>query len=444
LPALRRGATSLYLVVIMVPVVFGFLGFALDLGRLYLIKGELTQAANAMALTAASQLIGTTSAADHITNLLPPNGPTYNYNFGAVPVGVGNGTLTSTVQPPACFDTVANATSGTGTAGDCSTATAVQITVTGDAPLLFWSLLPGGTLRKTPIGVQAVAGISAPLCTACGIVPMAIAALDPTDTVNFGFDPAFSVLYTLSYSCTGTPAPINLPFTSSVGPAGGSTVPYVFLNRYDPNNSTMPDEFDQLYAAGAQGILPSTSATTNALSANPNTPLPCVNLGDAEQELTEAPPPTCAAGTSQYIEALLCGLYSRLDNSATPAICTTAVTDFGALSPLYLPDSDIAPATEPPYSAYTGNGRRILTVAIVDALAPNSATAMNVLGFRQFLVMPNPDGTFFDPSDTNARIPVLYIGIPAPVQQGWFDTRYAGGSCPVGGFSGPGKVVLHQ
>jgi Flp pilus assembly protein TadG len=428
----------------MVPVFFGMMGFALDLGRLYLIRGELSQAANSMAIAAASQLLGTSAAADNMARVLPPNGPTYNYNFGGIPIGTGAGNLASTVAQPNCFDTVANATSGTGTPGDCSTAQAVQLIVTADAPLLFWSLLPGGSLRKTSVGVQAVAGISAPLCTACNIVPIAIAALDSSDTLNFGFDPAFSVLYTLSYSCTGTPTPINYAFTSSVGVNGGSTIPYVFINRYDTSSATVPDEFDQLYVAGAQGVLSSTNPTVDALTQNPNTPLACFNVGDTEQLWANAAPPACSNGTNQYIQALNCGLYSRLENANTPAGCTTAVTDFGALSPAYLPDTDVTPAETPPYSAYTGNGRSILTVAIVDALAASTATPMTVLGFRQFQVVPNPDGTFFDPTDPNARVPALYIGNPAPVQQGWFDTRYAGGACPVGSFTGPGKVVLHQ
>jgi Flp pilus assembly protein TadG len=436
-----HGSTSFQLVVLMVPVFFGMMGFAFDLGRLYLIRGELSQAANSMALTAASQLLGTTAAADNMTKLLPPNGPPYNYNFGAIQVGVGSGNLTSTVAQPNCFDTAANATSGTGTAGDCSTATAVQVVVTADAPLLFWSLLPGGSSRKTAIGVQAVAGISAPLCTVCNTVPIVVPALDATETVDFGY--VKDILYTLSYNCTGNPAPINYPFTSSVGVAGGSTIPYEIVNRYDTNNTTM-DEFDQLYVSGASGVPSSTSPTVNTLTTNPNTPLACINLGDFEQLLAEAAPPACARGTNQFIQALGCGLYSRLDNANTPATCTTSVTDFGSLSTAFAPDTDVTPAGTPPYSAYQGNGRAIITVAIVGALAGSTADPMQVLGFRQFLVVPNPDGTFFDPTDPNGRIPVLYIGNPAPVQQGYFDTRFAGGSCPVGGFSGPGKVVLHQ
>ena len=436
---LRRGSMSLQLVVILVPVLFGMMGFAIDLGRLYLVRGELSQAANSMALTAAAQLLGTAAVADNMANVLPPKGPTYKYNFGGTPVGIGAGNLTSNVLPPNCFDTVASATSGIGTPGDCSTAQAVEITVTADAPLLFWSLLPGGTLRKTAVGVNAVAGISAPLCTACNIVPMAVPPIDPADTADFGF--VHDILYTLSYSCVGTPTPVNYAFTSSSGPSGAATVPYVYINRYDTNNSSL-DEFDQLYASGAQGVLASTNPTVNALTTNPNTPLACFNMGDTEQLWASGVPPNCATGTNQYIQAFNCGLYSRLDNGNTPSICTTAVTDFGSFS--YLPDSDAAAAETPPYSAYTGNGRRILTVAIVPVLATGTASPMTVLAFRQFLVVPNPDGTFFDPSDGNGRIPVVYIGNPAPVPQGWFDTRYAGGACPVGSFSGPGKVVLHQ
>ena len=434
---------SLQLAVILVPVIFGFLGFALDLGRLYLIRGELNQAANALAVRAASQLIGTTASADNMQAAIgSTNGPSYAYNFGTIALGSGTGNLTSTINSPTCFATVADATAATGQTADCASAQFVEVTITADAPLLFFSLLPGGESRKTPIAAKALAGISAPLCTACGIVPLAIAALDSSDTANFGFDSTFSTLYTLSQSCTGTPAPINLAGTSSAGPAGQSTVPYVLLNRFDTNSVNVPDEFDQAYMYGANGVNASVNPTPNALTANPLTPLACMNIGDTEQLWATAAPPACARPTPQTTQALLCGVYSRLDNAATPAVCTTAVTDFDALSTAFLPDPDAAPAEVPPYNAYAGNGRRIVTVAIVDALAANTAAPMTVLGFRQFLVVPNADGTFFNPADPNGRFPALYIGNPAPVPSGWFDTRYAN-ACLVGSFSGPGKVVLH-
>src|SRR5262252_10833440 len=119
---------SLQLVVILVPVLFGFMGFAIDLGRLYLIRGELNQAANAMALQAASQLLGTTASASNMqTAIGSSSGPAFYYNFGTIQLGTSAGNLTSTINTPNCFATVADATSANGQAADCSSAAAVQV-----------------------------------------------------------------------------------------------------------------------------------------------------------------------------------------------------------------------------------------------------------------------------------------------------------------------------
>src|SRR5215470_859073 len=93
----RRGSFSLQLLVLLVPVFFGLMGFALDLGRLYLIKGELNQAAAAMALAAATQLLDDTT--NHAAR----------YNFGADILGQSTGLLNSTVNPPNFFASIADA-----------------------------------------------------------------------------------------------------------------------------------------------------------------------------------------------------------------------------------------------------------------------------------------------------------------------------------------------
>ncbi len=49
----QRGAVAVWLAVILVPVLLGLLGFALDLGMLYSARGELKTAASAMALASA-------------------------------------------------------------------------------------------------------------------------------------------------------------------------------------------------------------------------------------------------------------------------------------------------------------------------------------------------------------------------------------------------------
>jgi Flp pilus assembly protein TadG len=424
---------SLQLAVVMVPVLMGMMGFAIDLGRLYLIRGELNQAANAMALAAAAQLVGTTASLGNATtaaqqSLDNTNNLANKYNFGSLVIGQTTGILTSTVNPPAFFATIADATGSTGTQADGTTARYAQISLTADAPLLFWAILSLGQSRKTTVAGQALAGISAPLCTACGIAPFAVAALNASDP-NFGFgDPTAGTLYTFAFECTrvgANPAPV---------PIEGSVVEYVLINRYDTANATL-DETQQLYEDGAQGLVAS-------LDPNPTgspVPLACAGINDASEALWPGAIPTVCTAVllNPSVTEALCGLYSRLDNTAPPSVCSTDVTDFANLSAAYLPDTDVT--TGEVYASYLGNQRRIITVPIVSALAANATTTMTVLGFRQFLLEP---GTV-NPADANGRFVVQYIGSPAPVQQGWFDDHFGLG-CPIPVASGPGKVVLHQ
>jgi Flp pilus assembly protein TadG len=434
---------SLQLAVVMVPVLFGMMGFAIDLGRLYLVRGELNQAATAMALAAAAQLVGTSASLDNATavaqqSLDNTNNLGNKYNFGSLVIGQSAGNLTSTVNAPAFFATIADATGSsgsTGTQADGTTARHVEISVTADAPLLFWGILPLGQSLKTSIAGQALAGISAPLCTACGIAPFAVAALDSTDTVNFGFgDPTAGTLYTFAFDC------IRSGTTTAPTALIGSVVEYVLINRYDTANATL-DETQQLYKDGAQGLLAS-------FDPNPTgspVPLACAGINDASEAIwASAVPTSCTAlSLNASVSEALCGLYSRFDNTAPPAVCSTDVTDFADLSAIYQPDTDIVTGETDLYISYTGNGRRIITVPIVSTLATTASATMTVLGFRQFFLEPNPDGSYLNPADANGRFVVQYIGSPAPVQQGWFDDHFGLG-CPIPVASGPGKVVLHQ
>jgi Flp pilus assembly protein TadG len=430
---------SIQFAVILVPVVFGMMGFAIDLGRLYLVRGELNQAVSTAALAAAAQLLGTSASLTNAGNVATQALTLNRYNFGSLTLGQDSGAnLTSTINDPVYFSTVNGAlgTDSSGTGADGTTARHVQITVTADAPLLFWSLLSAGQSRKTSIAAQALAGISAPLCTACGIAPFAVAATDITDLTNFGFgDPAALNNYTFYYNCTGT-APAFLPNS-------GLLAPYTLINRYDAGSTAVPDESDQLFKVGAGGLPSSTTPNPTGSTV----PMACVGIGDTLEAVWNSPtfvavPAACTAAQPQIDTAVLCGLFTVFDNQTQPAACVTAVTDYSALQPGYTPDPDVATGQTNLYTDYTGSGRRILTIPIVNSLAPNSATTMTVLGFRQFFIQPNPDGTFFDPTDANGRFVATYIGSPAPVKAGYVDDRF-GQSCPAPVSSGPGKVVLH-
>jgi hypothetical protein len=416
---------SVQLLVILVPVIFGLMGFAVDLGRLYTIKGELKAAADAAALAAAAQLAGTdasTGNASAMARLTIENASGYGnrYNFAGNAIGETEGSLSSEIPEPTYHQAVVDAT-GTNTSeggggGEVSGQLArhVKVTLRADAPLLFWGLLAAGSERKTPIEVSAVAGRSAPLCTACAIEPLAIGALDPEDTTDFGF--VLAIKYTFGYSCNGTPTPSGIQ---------GATqrIPYLLLNRYDENATLFPDENQQAYRIGAQG-----------LPASPNPLLACVRIlsEEGEQVWVNAAPNNCSqANVPSPVRSLVCGLYARFD-STIPDACVN-VPEVDTMVQAYLPDVDLADLED--YAAYTGNGRRVITVPVVDALNP--AGAMSVLGFRQFLVDPDPAlATTINAGDQNGRFVALYIGSVAPLRQGRFD------GCQQ--TAGPGKVVLHQ
>ena len=60
----EEGSTTIYFLLFMI-VMLGFLVMAVDLGRSYLIQGELQTAADAAALAAATRLVGTAFGDQH-------------------------------------------------------------------------------------------------------------------------------------------------------------------------------------------------------------------------------------------------------------------------------------------------------------------------------------------------------------------------------------------
>ncbi len=412
-----RGSMSIQILIILVPVFFGFMGFAVDLGRLYLVRGELKAAADSMALAAAQKLIGTDASvvdASALARVTVNNATGFGnrYDFGGLDIGITNGNLNSDVPDPTYYSTAVDALGASSSEASGATAKYARVTITADAPLTFWSFLSLGQTRKTSIAAQSVAGVSAPLCTACGIEPIAIAALDATDTVDFGF--TVQNRYTLGYQCAGPPTPGVLG--SSV-----SRIQYLLLDRLDADATLFPDESSQLYRIGAQGLPP-----------NPTAAKACVSVNAAELVWATAVPLNCNLnrppnGASNF----LCGLASRFDAATVPTACANVV-DADTIIGAEIADTDLNDLDD--YTTYAGNGRRIITIPIVDALSGTGT--MTVLGFRQFLVEPNPNDVTLNPSDVNARFAALYIGSVVPVRQGQFS------GCQI--TNGPGKVVLHQ
>lgn len=409
---------SIQFLVLMIPVILGMMGFALDLGRLYLVRAELNQAATTMAIAAASRLNGTIQAsatAGSIAQSVTDDtlGTAAKFNFGSVLLGDSSNFLQSTTPQVSLFATAADAIASVSTpsanVADGTTARHVVVNVTAEAPLLYWALLALGQTRKTTIAAAAVAGVSAPVCTACAIVPMAVAAISTTDTVDFGFTAA--TRYSFNMQCTGGGQP---------GLLAGAAVrlPYLIIDRYDASSAYTEDQ--QLFKDGAQGMLYSPNVTQ------------CSTIGTTENIWATAAPRACNAGVAGSVLDYLCGISTRMDDN-TPAGCSV-VTDVATVATSYNQDIDQTDLDD--YTQYVGNNRRVITVAIVDALS-SAASTMNVLGFRQFLLEPNQGTTVNNPSDANGRFVALYLGTVMPVQNGSF-----GGTCGV--TSGPGKVVIHR
>jgi Flp pilus assembly protein TadG len=417
----KRGAAAVYVLITLVPVLFALIGFAVDLGILYSVKGELKAGATSMALAAAQQLIGTDTATDAATTAAQltienSSGFGNKYYFHGLPIGQNTGAVVSTVSDPAYFATAADAiASGSspvdGVAG--SAARYVRVTLTGQTQLLFWSFLPIVSDRNVSVLATAVAGISAPLCQACGIEPFAVAALNPTDTTDFGFTVATK--YSLTYLCNvvggaGQPAVLS---------GASRSISYVLLNRLDPNATVFADEASQAFRDGAGGV-PGSTDTAQA----------CFRINNTEAIWPSAVVNACNVIVAPVITSAMCGLDTRFE-STSPAACA-GVPGIDTLSTIYQPDTD---ATDhDAYTDYTGNGRRVITIPIVDTIG--GAANMTVLGFRQFLVIPNQGALSINPADQFGRFIAMYIGSVVPLKQGRFD------GCQQ--TAGPGKVVLHQ
>jgi len=417
----KRGAAAIQLAVILVPVVFALIGFALDLGILYSVKGELKAGANAMALAAAQQLIGTDTATAGATaagQQTIENSSTFGnkYYFHGLPIGQTTGSLTSVVSDPAFYATAADAiASGSSPADESTSAQAkyVRVRITGQTQLLFWSFLPIVNDRNISVLATAVAGISAPLCQACGIEPFAVAALNQSDTMDFGF--VVGTKYSFAYLCTLSAGTVPPPVL-----AGASQlVSYVLLNRLDPNPPAFPDESSQAFRDGAGGL----PGSTNSAQA-------CFRVNNTESIWVNAAVNACNMSVASVVTDALCGLDTRFE-SATPAGCA-GIVGIDTLSTIYQPDTDSS--DHDVYTDYTGDRRRIITIPIVDMI--DSGANMTVLGFRQFLLIPNQGALNINPADMFGRFIAMYIGSVAPVSQGRFD------GCQQ--TAGPGKVVLHQ
>ncbi len=411
----QRGATTVYFLLFTL-ILLGFSVMATDFGRLYVIQGELQAAADAAALAAATRLVGTTNALlraeDQVTasfDSTTGNDNRFNLRMNQVDVSGASGLVTTRTIDyfSTLLDALGNVNAGQNGPIDWTTGVYpkyVRVLISTQAPVVFVPLLNRTVSSLPTITVSAVAGISAPMCTACGIEGLAVVdQAAGEDPVNYGFTPGS--FYTLSLT------------------GAGGTVQYVLLNHV-PNGPADLDVDSSLFDLAAGGI-----------SSSPGLTIPGVISVDTTETVYPDLP-----GNAAVARDILCGLNLRFGVDPSQNANCAAVEEFATLATLFSADTDVAPEPDM-YAAgpglqdfateYDGNYRRVLTMAVVDSTA-----SLNVLNFRQFLIEPAPTTAGLNTAAAAGAFRAQYIGSLVPLRCGTI-----GGMCTAS--SGVGRVVLH-
>lgn len=417
----ERGQAGIFVLLMLVFVLLGFLGLALDVGRFQVIQAELQVAADAAALAAATRLIGTANSAANagLTGQAPfdvTNGNDNRFNLHTTSI-VGSTDLVTTVTFD-YFATLDSALAGTGGAQAGFDAKYVRVDITAESPGIFTRFLTQRAERPT-VRSFAVAGISAPVCRACGIDGVAVTALDTTDEQDYGFVPG--EYYTL-YLNVGQQRP-NLAACPSQIPAPLpdtlQAAEYTILNHVPVGPETDTDGL--LFRLGAGGLAP---AGTEELPG-------CITIGSSETAMTGIQGATC--GTAQPVARnLACGLNTRFGVDPSGNACNN-ITNVAELATLFSQDADIGGSDTTPQNYqldYDGNARRVITAPIVD-----SSSSLTVLNLRQFLVQNDASLAGINVNAFTGAMRAQYIGAPVPIRLGTI-----GGACGV--TRGVGKVVL--
>ena len=317
-------------------VMFGMLGLAFDLGRMFIVKNELQTFVDASAIAACRMMDGSQAGIQsaHNTATAGPLGATrpngWNFDVNAV----ANITDTYATSFNGTYDSYATA-SGGGT----NSYRFIKVTANATLPLYFLAVIPG--LPTSQLMQTTAVGGQNPQSTMNNgrMMPFAPDAHDTADTRNFGLTVGSS--YSLKWgngnttTCAG-----DAGFT----PPGNPPSEHGFVDIGEGNSNS------NVRTAIMYGTYPNANSNPSSVSAGDT-------LGGVPGN----------RGTS---------IFDALDSRAGQDSNDTSTT----------------------YSDYiasgTGNGRRIVTVAIAGPWSGNGNNAhTTVLGFANFFLAPSYSGT---------------------------------------------------
>lgn len=157
----------------------GFLGLAVDLGRLYITRNELQGYADAAALAAAMQLNGKQSGVTRAVSAVDAGANRYEF---------GTRTVSSTQRTVAFSTSTAAGWSQSPASNQLAGLQYARVSVSADLPLYFMPFVKGPSQRT--LSVQAVAGrVPASTMAAGNLLPASPIAPNASDPVHFGFVP---------------------------------------------------------------------------------------------------------------------------------------------------------------------------------------------------------------------------------------------------------------
>ena len=337
---------SLMLVALGGTVMIGMLGLAFDLGRMFIVKNELQTFVDASAIAACRMMAG--SQADiqnaHSIAIAGPLGSSrpngWNFDVNAI----ANITDTYATSFTGTYDNYATASSN-------ATNNYRFITVTANAtlPLYFLAVIPGLPTSQF-MQSTAVGGQQAQTTVSNGrLLPFAPDAHNDADTQNFGLTPGTQ--YSLKWDNHGnTTCAGDQGFT----PPGSPPSEHGFVDIGEGNSNSNVRSAIEYGGYPNANSSPSSLATGNTLGGVPG------NRGSSI---------------------------------------------FDALSTRAAQDSNDTATTYAAYEASgTGNGRRIVTVAIGGAWSGNGNNASTtIVGFANFFLLPTYSGS-------SGAICAVYIG----------------------------------
>jgi Flp pilus assembly protein TadG len=327
---------SLILLSLALFVMLGMVGLAIDLGRMFIYQNELQTFADASVLAAVAQMDGTQSGIQgaDATATAGPLGTTKpnGYNFGTV--SISNVTTSYATTYAGTYDSYATASSPA-----TNNYRFIRLTASANVPLNFLPVLPGISTQIAESASATAGQKPQSSISNGGLLPFAPDAHNQADTKNFGLTPGTE--YTLKWG--------NVNVTTCAGDAG-----------FTPPGSPPPEH----------GFVDIGEGNSNA---NVRVAIQYGGYPNANSF-----PSSVSTGDS------LSGVPGNRSTSIFDALANRAAQDTNDTSTTYAQ-----------YKASgTGNGRRIVTVAIAGTWSGHGTNvSMPVLGFANFLLEPTYSGT---------------------------------------------------